>query len=261
MTVLIAVFLGMVQGLTEFLPISSSAHLFLLPWFFGFRDPGLVFDVALHLGTLAAVLVYFRRDWYELVKSGFGQGGQTRPKTFWLIVLGAVPGGLAGILLEDAANAAFRSPAIVTAALASAGLLLLVADMKGKTIRRTDDLTVRHALALGLAQACALVPGVSRSGATITAARALGYSREESARLSFLLAAPIVAGAALWSLRHLTVVDLSPGFFAGIVAAAATGLVVIRFLLAYVSKKSYRPFVWYRFALAAVVVVVSLIRG
>lgn len=254
--------LGFLQGATEFLPVSSSAHLLLFPWLFGWEDPGLAFDVALHVGTLAAIVVYFWRDWVDIFVTGFGGKGRSDRRTLWLLAVGSVPAAVVGALLEKAAEDAFRSPPLVAAMLALAGLLLYLADRHGKRAKSLSDLGLKDALWVGLAQAAAIVPGVSRSGATISAARALGYGREEAARFSFLLAAPVTAGAAALSLRHLTSADLTdPALAVGVLVSALVGLLAIRFLLGYVSRASYRPFAWYRFGLAIFVAVVFLMKG
>ena len=245
--------------MTEFFPISSSAHLILVPWLFRFTDPGLAFDVALHFGTLVAVVAYFFRDWVDIIRTGFGGEGDAPRRLLWMLVIGAVPGALAGALLEASAESAFRSPALIAVTLCLGGALLFVADrVRGE--RKAVFLSELDALLVGLAQAAAIVPGVSRSGATIAAARALGFGRTEAARISFLFAAPITAGAVLYALRHLTAADLTLPFFAGIVTAAVTGLLAIHWLLRYVARGSYRPFVWYRLALAALVVAASFLR-
>ncbi|TAL18996.1 undecaprenyl-diphosphatase UppP [Patescibacteria group bacterium] len=256
MSIFQAMALGLVQGLTEFLPVSSSAHLVLLPWFFGWRDPGLAFDVALHLGTLLALLIYFFRDWLDIFRTGLGGAGKSPQKTLWLLALGSLPGALAGVLFEKQAEGFFRSPLLVAVALAVAGVLLYLADLWGRRAKEATGFSVSSAIFIGLAQAAAIVPGVSRSGATITAARALGFNREAAARLSFLLATPITAGAAFYALRSLNSADITPAFFVGIVVAALAGLLAIRFLLRYVARASYRPFVWYRLVLAALVVII-----
>jgi len=251
----IAVTLGLVQGLSEFLPISSSAHLILTPWFLGWRDPGLTFDVALHLGTLAAVVAYFWRDWLLLLRAA------RRPRTpdgrlFWLLILGAIPGGIAGVLLDDMAEAALRSPLLIAGALALMGLALLTADRWGRSDRKMHDIGFVDALMIGGAQALAIMPGVSRSGITIAVARARGIERATAARFSFLLSSPIILGAALFKLRHLanTPGALNGPFFAGVATAAVVGAFSIGFLLRYLQQAGLGIFVLYRLLLAALVV-------
>jgi undecaprenyl-diphosphatase len=257
----IAVTLGLVQGLGEFLPISSSAHLILTPWFFGWPDPGLTFDVALHVGTLAAVAAYFWRDWARLLLAA------PRPRSadgrlFWLLILGAVPGGIAGILLDDLAEQALRAPLLIAATLSVLGLVLFVADRWGRS-DRTDlhEIGVADAALIGIAQALAIVPGVSRSGITIAVARARGIERAAAARFSFLLGTPIIAGAALFKLRHLleTPSAIDGPFLAGIATATVVGALSIGVLLRYLRQAGLGIFVVYRLLLALLVVTTVLL--
>ena len=267
MTVLQAIVLGIVQGLGEFLPISSSGHLVAVPWLLGWPEHSLSFDVALHVGTLAAVLYAFFDDWRRLIVSGIRGTLAGRPfadpdsRLLWLLALASVPGAVAGLLLEDRAESVFRSPALVAAAMALMGLVLWAAD---RTARGTGDaraVTVRDALLIGAAQALAIIPGVSRSGATISMGLVLGYRREEAARFSFLLATPIVVGAAALKSRYLFAPGETTQVLAGMITAAIFGFASIRFLLAYVRTRDYRPFVYYRLAFAALVAAVLLVRG
>ena len=189
--------LGIVQGLTEFLPISSSAHLILLPRFLGWTDPGLAFDVALHLGTLGGVLAYFWKDLWNIPR-----------KTIVFLTVATVPGAIAGLLLEHKAETVFRSPALIAGALILMGAALAVADWRGNGDKKISDLTLKKAILIGLAQGLALIPGVSRSGVTITTALAIGLERREAARFSFLLSIPIIAGAGMLKFKAIL---LSPG--------------------------------------------------
>jgi len=256
----VAVTLGLVQGLGEFLPISSSAHLILTPWFLGWPDPGLTFDVALHVGTLAAVVVYFWGDWLRLLRAA------PRPRTpdgrlLWLLILGAIPGGIAGILLDSLAEQALRSPLLIAGTLSLLGLALLAADRWGRRDRDLHDIGPADALWIGVAQALAIVPGVSRSGITIAVARARGIERAAAARFSFLLGSPIILGAALFKLRHLTDTPgiLTGPFFAGIVTAAVVGALSIGVLLRYLRHAGLGIFVLYRLLLAALIVTTLLL--
>jgi undecaprenyl-diphosphatase len=257
----VAVALGMVQGLGEFLPISSSAHLILTPWFFGWPDPGLTFDVALHLGTLAAVAIYFWRDWLRLLLAA------PRPRSadgrlFWLLILGAIPGGIAGVLLDDLAEQALRAPLLIAVTLSLMGLVLFAADRWGRSDRaELHQIGVADAALIGIAQALAIVPGVSRSGITIAVARARGLERTVAARFSFLLGTPIIAGAALFKLRHLleTPAAINGPFLAGIATAAVVGGLSIGVLLRYLSQAGLGIFVVYRLLLAALVVTTLLV--
>jgi len=267
MSVLHAIALGVLQGLGEFLPISSSGHLIVVPWLLGWADHGLAFDVALHVGTLLAVVYAFAGDWWRLVTSALRGVVRGRPfaepeaRLLWLIALASVPGALAGLLLDEWAESTFRSPLLVATTLAALGAVLWAADGRaGRGGSAAKAISLRDALLIGLSQAAAIVPGVSRSGATISMALFLGHEREEAARFSFLLATPITFGAALVKLPKLLAGGERAALAAGMLAAAAFGLLSIRVLLAYVRTRTYRPFVVYRFALAALVLVVYLVR-
>jgi len=266
MTTIQAVFLGILQGLGEFLPISSSGHLIVVPWLLGWPEHGLSFDVALHVGTLAAVLYAFFDDWQRLLRAGIRGAVAGRPfadpdsRLLWLLALASVPGAVAGLLLEARAETAFRSPALVAAAMALMGLVLLAADRGARGTADARAVTLKDALLIGAAQALAIIPGVSRSGATISMGLLLGYRREEAARFSFLLATPIVVGAAALKSRHLFEPGHGIQVLAGMVAAALFGFASIRFLLAYVRTHDYRPFVYYRLLFAALVATVLLVR-
>ncbi len=268
MTLLQAVVLGLVQGLGEFLPISSSAHLAIVPWAFAWTDPGLAVDVALHLGTLIAILVYFRADLLRLatafVKSVLERriGDDVDRRLAWLVVLGSIPGALIGLALEHAAETAFRAPWLIAINMAVMGLVLLAADRLGKQAHSLSAFSMRDALLVGLAQACAIVPGVSRSGSTMTTARALGYDREAAARFSFLLAAPITAGAGLLKVPKLfRAGPIDTNLLIAIAVSGVSGYLAIEVLLRYVRTRSYAPFVVYRLAFAAAVVTLLLVRG
>lgn len=256
----VAVTLGLVQGLSEFLPISSSAHLILTPWFLGWPDPGLTFDVALHVGTLVAVALYFWRDWLALLRAA------PRPRTpdgrlFWLLILGAIPGSIAGVLLDNLAEATLRNPLLIACTLALMGLVLLMADRWGRRDRTLHDIGLADALLIGIAQAIAIIPGVSRSGITIALARARGIERADAARFSFLLGSPVILGAALFKLRHLTDTPgvITGPFFAGIITAAVVGVLSIGILLRYLRHAGLGIFVIYRLLLAGLVIATLLL--
>jgi len=280
-----SVILGLVQGLAEFIPVSSSAHLVIVPWLFGWGDAvlkGLTFDVSLHLGTLVALLVYFAADWWRLIKAFFGSiatrriGDDPDRRMVWFLLAACVPGGLAGIFLEGGIERLFHPDGAITGAamlwmafiIALLGALLLVADSLGKRNRAMGTMTWKDALLIGLAQAFAIFPGVSRSGATITAGLALGLERPAAARFSFLLSAPIIAGAGAKSLKDLAgqlgAGSIPPGELAlfpiGFLVAAVSGWLCIKFLLGFLQRHSMKVFVWYRFALAALVAAVALFR-
>jgi len=262
-----ALALGVLQGLGEFLPISSSGHLIVVPWLMGWPDSGLAFDVALHLGTLIAVGLAFWRDWVRLLGAGsrglFSGRLLADPDSRLLVylALASVPGAIAGLGLEKAAETAFRSPGLVALMMALMGLILWAADRKAGHGAEGEVVSFRDAMLIGLAQALAIVPGTSRSGATISMALFLGHRREAAARFSFLLALPITFGAALVKVPHLvgSGADLGP-VVAGTVAAAVSGLLAIRVLLSYVRTRTYAPFVGYRFAFAVVVWGLLLVR-
>jgi undecaprenyl-diphosphatase len=250
-----AVALGLVQGLTEFLPVSSSAHLALMPWLFGWPDPGLAFDVALHLGTLAALLAYYWRDWVEMVASLFNRNGGQR-HLLLLLIVASIPGAVFGVLLEKRAETTFRSPALIAVALAALGVALWWADKHSDESREIGEIGLRDAILIGLSQALALIPGVSRSGITITAARALGIRRQDAANFSFLMATPIIAGAGLLKAHEMAHAASAGALAAGFVAATLAGFLAISALVRYVRTRSYVPFSLYRIALAALVIVI-----
>ncbi len=273
-TLLQALIMGIVQGLTEFLPVSSSGHLIVVPFLFGWDDPfitSLAFSVMLHIGTLLALLVYFRVDWFRLVPAGLAT---IRDRSFradpdrrlaWLLVAATIPAALAGFLLNDLIATAFRGIGLVAVTLVAGAAILWLADRWGARTKGVEDVTLPLAIGLGAAQALALVPGISRSGISISAARFAGLDREAAARFSFLMATPITAGAALFEARKLAAgeagvtVSLGP-LVVGMGAAFVSGTLAIGFLLRYLRTRSLNVFVAYRLVVAAVVVVVWLAR-
>lgn len=267
MQMLTALILGIVQGLTEFLPVSSTAHLVLLPWAFGWDDPllnSLTFDVALHFGTLVAVLIYFRADWLKLAAAFFQTLKNRRAaapyeRLAWLIIIATIPGAILGKLFGQYIEDALRNPLVIAVALAGVALVMLLAEKaaKSKNGAGTEEMTLPHALVIGFAQAAALIPGVSRSGATITAGLITGYDRASAARFSFLLSTPIIAGACLLKLRHFVhgFPEGEAGPFAvGALASAVSGYAAIAFLMGYLSRRPLNVFAYYRIVLAAAVV-------
>lgn len=262
MTILQAVILGLVQGLGEFLPISSSAHLVLVPWFFGWTDPGLTFDVALHLGTLLAVVIYFWKDWCQLITKGLTDVRSVQGRLFWYLVAASVPGGIAGFLLEKKAETIFRAPLLIAIMLIVMGGLLYWADRKSAKTTGINHISFGTSILIGVSQALAIIPGVSRSGITMTTGLLLGLTREGAARFSFLLSTPIIFGAALVKLPHVMADPsvLSVGFMAGMLVSCLIGIASIGFLLRYVQTKNFLPFVWYRFFLGALVIVATMAR-
>jgi len=255
-----ALILGIVQGLGEFLPISSSAHLVLTPWLFGWHDPGLGFNVALHLGTLAAVVAYFWRDWLSLVLNGLKGAKNREGRLFWYLAVATIPGALAGAALEHYAETVFRTPLLVGVMLIVMGVILYVADHYGARARGIYQVGWRDALLIGVSQAFAIIPGVSRSGATISAARFLGLEREAATRFSFLLSVPIIFGAGVFSLRDIGVSDLTLPFWVGVITSAVTGFAAIAFLLRFVITRNFDIFVWYRVILGLGVIFLALTR-
>lgn len=254
----VPVTLGIVQGLSEFLPISSSAHLIIVPRLLGWPDPGLTFDVALHVGTLLAVLGYFWRDWLRLLRSAH-HPSSTDGRLFGLIVLATLPGGLVGLALDKLAEEQLRSLLLIAATSAIMGVFLWLADLYSTRRKELEQVTWSDALLVGAAQALAIVPGVSRSGITICVARTREMTRETAARFSFLLSTPIIAGSALYKLRDLPLHDLTAPFFAGVLSAAVVGALTISLLLSYLRRSGFGIFAAYRLVLAAgLVLFVSL---
>ena len=284
MTVFQAVILGIVQGLTEFIPISSSAHLVIIPWLFRWNDPGLGFDVALHIGTLVALIVFFWSDWKRLVRAGVASiverkiGDDSDRRLAWFLVIGTVPGIIAGLLAESKIEELFHQPganhtlgAMVAMAviIALLGLALYIAERIAKHLRGLNEVSLKDAIVIGLSQALAIFPGVSRSGSTITTGLAIGLQRETAARFSFLLSAPIILGAGLKSILDVpgelasgTMVQSDLFVFAvGFVTAGMSGYLCIKFLLRFLQRHSTDIFVYYRWMLAILIIVVALTRG
>jgi len=269
MELLAAAILGVLQGLTEFLPISSSAHLILVPWFLGWKPEGIAFDVSLHVGTAIAVLSFFWKDWICLARewiAGLREGsplGNYHRKLAWFLIVGTLPALVAGLAFEDAVEKQLRSPLITVFTLVLFGALLLVAELKGRQSRTLEMYTWADSLWIGFSQAIALIPGVSRSGITITTAMLRDSSRASAARFSFLLSTPVVVGAGIlegWRLvqtvRHPAAGAAPvqwPVLCVGVLTAAVTGFFCIKFFLRYLQTKGLTPFVIYRFLLAAIV--------
>lgn len=255
-----AVVLGLVQGLGEFLPISSSAHLVLTPWFFGWPDPGLSFDVALHIGTLAAVLAYFWHDWIVLARDGLTGRRTQAGRMFWCLVVATIPGAAFGFAFEEYISTVFRNPILIGIMLIIMGFVLYLADRYFPSSKGMDQLGWRESIWIGISQAFAMIPGVSRSGVTMSAGRLLGLNRETSARFSFLLSTPIIVGAGLIQVRHLSPGDLTIPFVAGILVSAAVGYLSIKFLLRFLVTNNFFIFVAYRFILGAAVIALAAFR-
>jgi len=260
-TLLHAIVLGIVQGVGEFLPISSSAHLVLVPWIFGWPESGLTFDVALHMGTLVAVTVYFWRDLLGLAKAGLTEGTRTSSgRIAWGVVFGTIPGAVVGYLLSDRAEAV-RNPISIAILLAIMGLVLYLADDRGAKTKSIEDVSVMDVVWMGVGQALAIIPGVSRAGATITAGLICKLDRSAAAKISFLLGWPIILGAGLMALRHVQPSELTLSFWTGVVVSAVSGYAVISFLMDYLRRGTYVVFAWYRAAVAAVTLLLVFMRG
>lgn len=262
-----ALVLGTLQGLTEFLPVSSSAHLSLTPWVLGWPPAGLAFDVSLHIGTLIALVWYFRDEWLRVARGSVTLLTQRRlvdddSRMAFFIGIATVPAGVAGLLLEDLAETAFRAPIITAIALIVMGALLWLVDAKVSLARSRADMTWRDALLVGFAQCLALVPGVSRSGSTITAGRALGFDRSSAAVFSFLMSLPIILAAAIFKVPDaIRESGVSAPLLVGIAAAAASSWLAIAVLLRFVRSRSYAVFAVYRFALGALILGLIATRG
>lgn len=265
MTPFQALVLGVLQGLAEFLPVSSSAHLALAPWVLGWTDPGLSFDVALHVGTLFAVLWYFRAEWSRLQAAAVTvlrrRRIETAERQLGYLVLATIPGGIAGLALEHKAGEAFRAPTLIAIALIVMGVVLWAVDRVAPQRRTGDTLGWRGALFVGIAQAFALVPGVSRSGATITAGRGLTMTRESAAVFSFLMSMPIIAAAALLKLPHVLREGITTPLVIGVVSAAISSWLAITIVLRYVKAHSYGIFAAYRVVVGAAVLALVAYRA
>jgi undecaprenyl-diphosphatase len=264
-----ALVLGIVQGLTEFLPISSSAHLSIVGQFFGGQDPGAAFTAITQLGTEAAVIIYFRHDIVLIIKNwvlalvGKIPRDDPEARMGWLVIIGSIPIVVLGVLFQDQIEHALRNLWITVAMLAGFGVVIGIADRTARNVRTLEQLTWPHGLIYGLAQSLALIPGVSRSGATITAGLFMGYRREVAAKYSFLLAIPAVVGSGFFQLFKIGDDPVPPAWgpiALATVVAFVIGYAVIAWLLRYVSTHNFMPFVIYRIALA-ILVAILLITG
>ena len=286
MTLLQVIVLAIVQGLTEFLPISSTAHLILVPWLLGWQDQGLTFDIALHAGTLLAVLTYFAREWWTLMTVTLGRlargdwklaGGSAGAiaegplkgydsRLLVILAVSTIPAGLAGLFLEDYAESLFRSPVLIAMMLMAVAGLMWLADSRTQLERKLESIDFADGLIIGAAQALAVIPGTSRAGITITAGLFRNLSREAAARFSFLLATPVIGGAALKKGYDLWQGGWPAGFSAvdfalGIAVSAAVGYGAIAFLLRYLQVRTLKIFVAYRLALGVIILGVELLRS
>jgi undecaprenyl-diphosphatase len=265
------VVLGIVQGLTEFLPISSSAHLYLTSWLMGWNTEALDFDIMLHLGTLIAVLIYFFRDWVAIIAHGFGmrmghdEALNQNPGLLWLLLVGSIPVGIAGLLFEKQADTTLRTPFVMGTMLILVGLLMWMAENSGRLGRDLGMVSLTDAVSIGFAQALAVIPGTSRSGITITAGLFRNFDREAAARFSFLLSTPAIAAAAAKALYNIHKQHglhdlLSMQFVVGVTVSAITGCLVIGWFLHYLHRSTLRPFIYYRIAFGIIVLALAFIR-
>lgn len=263
-----AVVLGIIQALTEFLPISSTAHLILVPWFLHWDDGGLTFDVALHAGTLLAVIIYFFRDWVQIIAEGFGLniGGnpdiQRNPKLLWLLAVGSIPIGIFGYLFDKQADTVWRQPYVIGTMLIAVGIVMWIAERRRTGDKSMDKISWSDGVTVGLAQALAVIPGTSRSGSTITAGLFRGLNRETAARFSFLLSTPAVAAAVAkkaWDVHKAGGIapDMKLPIAVGIVVSGVLGAIVIAFFLRYLRRASLMPFVYYRIVFGIIVIALA----
>ena len=253
--------LGIVQGLTELLPISSSAHLNLIPWMFNWQGLSDSFDVALHFGTLLAIGLFFFKDWLELIKGGFDyvtkKENTSEGRMFWYIVIATIPGGIIGFLLDHFLEDKLKHPVIIAVALIVMGIVLYFADKKCKSKIDYKHMGFKQTFLIGISQALAFIPGVSRSGVTMTTARLMKVDRESAARYSFMLSAPIVLAATIFKFKDFT---LNPEFFIGVFASFLVGVGVIKFLMQYLKKGSFKMFAIYRVVVGFLVLLVYFVK-
>lgn len=265
------VILAVIQGFTEFLPISSSAHLALAPWLFGWRDQGLSFDIVLHIGTLAAVLIYFFRDWMQVIGRGFGIVlGDDRellenPRLLWLLAAASLPIGVLGYVFKHQAETAWRSPWVMGTMLISVGLLMWWGERAGRRRKHIGQVSFADSMFIGCAQALAIVPGTSRSGITITAALFRNLDRHAAARFSFLLSTPAIAAAVVKDFLDLMKQggippEMVTPFVVGVSVSALTGCLVIAFFLRYLRHASLQAFVYYRVVFGIIVLALAFFR-
>ena len=263
-----AMILGIVQGLTEFLPVSSSGHLNLFPWVLGWQEMPESFDVALHIGTLFAIVIYFLKDWIKLIVGGYNQVVKkkktTEGKVFWYLVLSTIPAGILSIILDKISEILFEKSLniemiVIAITLIVMGIVLYIVDKKSKSKIKYEKMTLKQSVLIGISQSLAAAfPGVSRSGITMTVARALGIDRESAARYSFLLATPITVAAIIFDMKNFAFGDLS--FWIGILASFLVGIFIIKFLLDFLKKGSFKVFAIYRIVIGLIVISIAIIK-
>jgi undecaprenyl-diphosphatase len=268
MTILQSIILGIVQGLTEFLPISSSAHLNLFPWVLGWGKMPESFDLALHIGTLLAIVIFFFKDWIKLFVGGYKQVVKKEKsiegKIFWYLVISTIPAGMLSIILDKISSKILGDNLnlemiVIAITLIVMGIVLYVVDKKSKSNTKYEDMNLKQSVLIGASQALAAAfPGVSRSGITMTIARSLGIDRESAARYSFLLATPITTAAVIFDLKNIILTDIS--MWLGILASFLVGIIIIKFLLEYLKKGSFKVFAIYRIIIGLAVIGICFIR-
>jgi undecaprenyl-diphosphatase len=272
-----AIILALVQAFTEFLPVSSTAHLILFPWLLGWQDPGLAFDVALHAGTLLAVILYFFKDWLKLLICGLGgkypanappEEVAQHKKLFWYMVIGTIPAAILGKLFHHQIEDTLRTPKIIAVSMILVGLLMWWADRRATLTRKLEDANLGDGVAIGTAQAIALWPGVSRSGITITAGLFRNFTREAATRFSFLLSTPVIAGAVLTELPKLIKMHKAGGLdlplstlAISVLVSGVVGYFVIAFFLRYLQTRTLQPFVIYRILFGLAVLILAFMKA
>jgi undecaprenyl-diphosphatase len=263
-----AVVLAIVQALTEFLPISSTAHLVLIPWLFGWKDGGLTFDVALHAGTLVAVIIYFFRDWVQIIGQAFGLNIGSDPdlrqnrNLLWLLAAGSIPIGIVGYLFDKQADTTWRQPYVIGTMLILVGIVMWIAERRRIGSKSMSTIQLNDGIAVGLAQAVSVIPGTSRSGATISAGLFRNMNRETAARFSFLLSTPAIGAAVLkkgWDIHKEGGIpaDMKAPIVVGIIVSGVLGAIVIAFFLRYLRRSSLMPFVYYRIVFGIIVIALA----
>jgi undecaprenyl-diphosphatase len=262
------VVLAIVQALTEFLPVSSTAHLVLIPWLFGWKDGGLTFDVALHAGTLVAVIIYFFQDWVQIIAQGFGlrigrdQDLKQNRNLLWLLAVASIPIGIFGYLFDKQADTTWRQPYVIGTMLIVVGIVMWIAEKRRIGSKSMSTIQMSDGIAVGLAQAVSVIPGTSRSGATISAGLFRNMNRETAARFSFLLSTPAIAAAVakkFWDVHKEGGIpaDMKVPIVVGIAVSGVLGAIVIAFFLRYLRRSSLMPFVWYRIVFGIIVIALA----
>ncbi|MFC1644878.1 undecaprenyl-diphosphate phosphatase [Patescibacteria group bacterium] len=261
-----SIILGIIQGIGEFLPISSSGHLVLVPWIFDWKEQGLSFDVALHMGTLVAVILYFWRDWMNIFAKAFGgsfedgnavSGMEINRNMLWILAIATIPGVLSGLFLEEIVETTLRNPLIIAFNLFFWGLILYLADTRSRNIEKINKVSFLDGVIIGLAQAVAIIPGTSRSGITMSAGLLRGLSRADAARFSFLMLTPIVFGASILKFNELFA-SFGTEMLIGLIFSVASGYLSIKYLIKFIGRVSYKVFFWYRLALAILIVLLYI---